>query len=88
MEKFESKTPEEMERAKHEIFTEIKNMVQERFKCFEPEATAFLYTKEDMGDIYDKNVVEQYLNNPETEKEFNDFRINFFGKFHETPEGQ
>ena len=85
MEKLNPKTPEQEQ---IEAFEVIKQSLQQKFHCSESEATAFLLSnKKTIGDIYDAETVEQYLNKPETEKEFNDFRINF-SKSHETPEGQ
>jgi hypothetical protein len=86
MENLENKTPEELEQDKHEIFTELRDSLKSRFHCSEVEATNYLISrKEEIGDIYNKELVEEYLNKPEAEKDFEDFRINF-GKFHETPE--
>ena len=88
MENLENKTPEELEQDKHEIFTELKDSLQSRFHCSGVEAANYLISrKKEIGDIYNKELVEEYLNRPETEKDFEDFRINF-SKSHETPEGQ
>jgi hypothetical protein len=68
-----------------EKYREVKKMVQNKFNCSEPQAHGFLSDLKEEGiNINDKNTVEKYLNKPDIQKIFDNFKSKW-QSFHETP---